>query len=486
MKLNECEDLNIPLHPLTPAEPVPPSDKLDICEEQKMKTKFIPRKLVEKDTPALQKENCNLNIEVPHQFQKSTLPTNKCETTSHKRKLSISAFGTKITGSRNSVLHPVLNVDKIDHVKRNKTFASPCTPSVDESTTYPVTKSIVKTKTILCTPRQQLPPLKSLEQQPPRNKGKEPMYQSSQESRFKMTSRSLNYDDDASECNTRTYNNDIEYSLIRDFGSDESDFSSEEDEGDDLNYDFSEMDTESGNVVSEYATLGAPNVQYSKCFAWMWKEEWNQKIVLDVIGILHSKEIAMGTNNKNGKNHVNVKFKLYHGRKKINVTFWGFLAEQFHTEITNELEEPVILIIASGKLTTWQDEIDICNYSPTKFYLNYEHHSVSQLRKKLKDPVFWPDNCESQRKLVQLCTLDELKKLGTDFIQEEVICKAILKAVKNTNDWNVSVCTSCYTTTENKDDNYWCPNCKRIFPSPLKRFNISAIISDDTGKWRSN
>ncbi|KAK1366212.1 hypothetical protein POM88_041773 [Heracleum sosnowskyi] len=28
-------------------------------------------------------------------------------------------------------------------------------------------------------------------------------------------------------------------------------------------------------------------------------------------------------------------------------------------------------------------------------------------------------------------------------------------------------------------DNYWCPNCKRIVPSPLKRFNISAIISDD-------
>ncbi|KAK1372107.1 hypothetical protein POM88_038199 [Heracleum sosnowskyi] len=202
----------------------------------------------------------------------------------------------------------------------------------------------------------------------------------------------------------------------------------------------------------------------------------------DKLGILHSKEIVMGTNNKNGKNHVNVKFKLYDGRKKINVTFWDFLAEQFHTAMTNELEEPVILIIASGKLSTWQDEIDICNYSPTKFYLNYEHHSISQLRKKLKDPAFWPDNCETQRKLVQLCTLDEVTKMGTDFIQEEVIYKAILKAVKNTTDWNVSVCTSCYTTTENKDDNYWRPNCKRIVLSPLKRFNISVIISYDTGE----
>ncbi|KAK1372388.1 hypothetical protein POM88_028581 [Heracleum sosnowskyi] len=211
----------------------------------------------------------------------------------------------------------------------------------------------------------------------------------------------------------------------------------------------------------------------------MAKQQLN---LIDVIGILHSNEMAMGTNNKNGKNHVNVKFKLYHGRKKINVTFWGLLAEQFHKEITKELEEPVILIIASGKLSTWQDEIDICNYSPTQFYLNYEHHSVSQLRKKLKDPVFWPDNCESQRKLVQLCTVSEVKNLGTDFIQEEVLCKAILKDVKTTNDWNVSVCTSCYTTTENKDANYWCPNCKRIVPSPLKRFNISAIISDDTGE----
>ncbi|KAK1393039.1 hypothetical protein POM88_012095 [Heracleum sosnowskyi] len=85
--------------------------------------------------------------------------------------------------------------------------------------------------------------------------------------------------------------------------------------------------------------------------------------------------------------------------------------------MANELEEPVILIIASRKLSTWQDEIDICNYSPTKFYLNNEHHSVSQLRKKLKDPAFWQNNCETERKLVQLCTLDEVTKMGTNFSQ---------------------------------------------------------------------
>ncbi|KAK1377677.1 hypothetical protein POM88_024421 [Heracleum sosnowskyi] len=360
MKLNECEDLNIPLHPLTPAEPVPPSDKLGkrglgkkrtplspfshirhfsskvqcsnqvpmyqstplpllssnyICEDQKMKTKFIPRKLVEKDTPALQKENCNLNIEVPPQFQKSTLPTNKCETTSHKRKASISDFGTKITCSRKSLLQPVLNVDKTEHVKRNKTFASPCTPSVDESTTYRVTKTKVKTKTNLCTPRQQLPHLKSLEQQTPRNKGKEPMYQSSQERRFNMSSRSLNYDDDPSECNTRAYNNDIEYSLIRDFGSDESDFSSGEDEGDNRNYDFSEMDTDTGTVVSEYATLGAPNVQCSKCFAWMWKEE-RYPLLFPHGGDGFHKQIPFGKDEKNkGKKREMISMKEYYSYK---------------------------------------------------------------------------------------------------------------------------------------------------------------------------
>lgn len=89
-------------------------------------------------------------------------------------------------------------------------------------------------------------------------------------------------------------------------------------------------------------------------------------------------------------------------RRRINVTFWNTFAEEFEDQLSMISEDPKILIIASGRVTSWNgnitftikllhpilytnliisEEIDICNYSATKFYLNYDHHSVQKLRK---------------------------------------------------------------------------------------------------------
>ncbi|KAL8147938.1 hypothetical protein AgCh_005317 [Apium graveolens] len=76
-----------------------------------------------------------------------------------------------------------------------------------------------------------------------------------------------------------------------------------------------------------------------------------------------------------------IKFKINDGCKKINVTFWNAMATEFESAMEDVSEEPVIIIIGSGRVSKWHDEIDICNYSPTKFFLDYENHSVTQLRK---------------------------------------------------------------------------------------------------------
>lgn len=91
----------------------------------------------------------------------------------------------------------------------------------------------------------------------------------------------------------------------------------------------------------------------------------------------------------------------------MNVVFWDKMPEDFQEEInTKTFEEPLILIVASGKVGIWKgillhyksylkciytnypkysfniiDELDICNFSPTTYYINYPHHSVLQLRK---------------------------------------------------------------------------------------------------------
>lgn len=42
--------------------------------------------------------------------------------------------------------------------------------------------------------------------------------------------------------------------------------------------------------------------------------------------------------------------------KIINVTFWDKFAEQFEKELTDELEEPIIIIISSAKISQWQSK----------------------------------------------------------------------------------------------------------------------------------
>ncbi|KAK1351570.1 hypothetical protein POM88_054257 [Heracleum sosnowskyi] len=95
-------------------------------------------------------------------------------------------------------------------------------------------------------------------------KGKQPTY---------IVPRTLDFSENERQGNSADYQPDI------DMLSDQSDGDSEkEDIVDDVAYeDFENLPR---NVVKEYATLGAPNVQCSQCHAWMWKEERVNKSVV--------------------------------------------------------------------------------------------------------------------------------------------------------------------------------------------------------------
>lgn len=74
-------------------------------------------------------------------------------------------------------------------------------------------------------------------------------------------------------------------------------------------------------------------------------------------------------------------------RCSIDVTFWDVMAKQFVDALENAEEFPAIIIIASAKISSWQgtnhttSQVDISNCSSTKFYINYDDHTVSHLRK---------------------------------------------------------------------------------------------------------
>ncbi|KAK1385225.1 hypothetical protein POM88_022960 [Heracleum sosnowskyi] len=207
-----------------------------------------------------------------------------------------------------------------------------------------------------------------------------------------------------------------------------------------------------------------------------------QVYLADVIGIIPKKEKLNNFTNSFGKQQVNIKFKLSDDKSRINVTFRDAFAENFWHAMSEDLEEPLILIIASAKISSWRDQIDVCNYSPTKFYLNYDHHRMQQLRKMLKEPDFTKHKFSTRRKKFKTCTVDEIKKMGVEGIEEEVICKANVKYVDETSNWNYGVCTSCNNVFEIEEGNNICKKCPRTVPHPNRKFNISVVASDATGE----
>lgn len=74
-------------------------------------------------------------------------------------------------------------------------------------------------------------------------------------------------------------------------------------------------------------------------------------------------------------------------RASVNVTFWDSLANEFDIAKKEVSEFPIVIIIASAKITSWQPpnqtdrQVEISSAKATKFYLNYDHPNVHHLRK---------------------------------------------------------------------------------------------------------
>lgn len=96
---------------------------------------------------------------------------------------------------------------------------------------------------------------------------------------------------------------------------------------------------------------------------------------------------------------------LLSNRTSVNVTFWDEFAELFYDYIQGNFETPLIIIIGSARITEFQGmyikstathkiplpfvliylnftaSVVISNVGCTTFYLNYDHYSVSHMRK---------------------------------------------------------------------------------------------------------
>ncbi|KAL1817304.1 hypothetical protein ACET3Z_019878 [Daucus carota] len=169
------------------------------------------------------------------------------------------------------------------------------------------------------------------------------------------------------------------------------------------------------------------------------KSQATQDVYLtDVIGIIKSKEEISRIPNK----QVKVKFVITDGSKNVNVTFWKSFAEEFEQAMSEELQQPVTIIIASARVT--QYKVKEKKLGP--------NNNLNQTR--LEDPNFSNSN------------LGRIKKEVTTFNIDQ---------------------TSAKTTTRQtytKDGLQYCVTCTRFVPYPLKRFHITTVVADNTGELK--
>ncbi|KAK1404304.1 hypothetical protein POM88_003909 [Heracleum sosnowskyi] len=171
-------------------------------------------------------------------------------------------------------------------------------------------------------------------------------------------------------------------------------------------------------------------------------------ILAYVVGVVIKRDnIKPVCNKKLGTDQMQVRMKITDGKKKINVIFSDKFVEEFQQDVdTNQYEEPLILIIASEKVRIWKEETDICNFSPTAYYINYKHHSVLQLRKMLSQTNFSEQNFSTTqpKKTLKLFTVAEIKNLDQDYILEEVVCQVQIKYIEEMDTWFYPRCITCY------------------------------------------
>ncbi|KAL1815931.1 hypothetical protein ACET3Z_018505 [Daucus carota] len=209
------------------------------------------------------------------------------------------------------------------------------------------------------------------------------------------------------------------------------------------------------------------------------KYDWK---VPDVIGVMEEHEPAGKIKNKNGVIQNQIKFTITDGHSSVRVTFWDDFAEMFSEELKLPTECPRILIIRSGRIQLWEEEVVITNVGATTAHINCEHHSVAEIRKKINNKEIDPLTLDKgARRCTVIYPVEVIKNFGPENINTEVLYLVQLTKFKPLKTWFNATCTSGYVKTQTVGTEEFCASCERIVPYPDMRFEIFCEARDETG-----
>ncbi|KAL1812943.1 hypothetical protein ACET3Z_023008 [Daucus carota] len=201
----------------------------------------------------------------------------------------------------------------------------------------------------------------------------------------------------------------------------------------------------------------------------------------DVIGIVKKHETIRDLQNKHGQKQKQSKLVITDGSSHVNITFWDAFGMKFENAMKESVEDPVIRIISCCRVGKFNGAVDIGNVPPTRVYINYKHHVVAQLRKKLQNPEFVKQVfAENKRKEILLLRLAEVKKLGNEYIENKVLTHVRIKTVDETTKWCYYACTGCMKEVNKESSIHVCQPCNKMVPYPDIRYRISVLAEDAT------
>ncbi|KAL1806427.1 hypothetical protein ACET3Z_029495 [Daucus carota] len=148
--------------------------------------------------------------------------------------------------------------------------------------------------------------------------------------------------------------------------------------------------TMSRNGVAVRHNLILLDCQHNHIHAMVPTRLWHlyeNLIVEDVIGVLGIVQEFQTVETGSGATRV-LRFSISDERYRFDVAFWDPLNFDVDPLFENHLDIPVIVILASIRLTLVDGVLTITNISSTKVYINLGHQDVFMMRQRMVNEPF--------------------------------------------------------------------------------------------------
>ncbi|KAK1347228.1 DUF223 domain-containing protein [Heracleum sosnowskyi] len=212
--------------------------------------------------------------------------------------------------------------------------------------------------------------------------------------------------------------------------------------------------------------------------------EGNKRFLCDVVGVIKDVTHLRDYVSESNEDKRQLRFSITDGRCLTKVTLFDEIAQQFEEAYKKQMDDTVIVVLASAKIGRYQGELNLSNYLATRFYMNINHPIVNQLRIRSLEPLFYVTNLLKQiDDTYKLMTTLQIKQLTEQNNQNKVICQVKVVKIQDELQWFCNVCLHCDVDLENVNGKWTCPqpNCRKHYPYPDRRFRVCTLCADNTG-----